>query len=727
MPTSFASANKTAPPVTALGLNTFQGRQDWSQGSDIASAGSVALPVDGNLFQVTGSTQIDTISGANPGTRIAIWFNGTVAIGHNVGNIIVKGDATRTPVSDEVVVFESRDNTGLEWVEVASSEAAGGGTGVNEITVTDGGMAGGDRASVGTVGTNSLDLQVGRSAAAKSATGSQSLAIGYDAEASGLYSSSIGSGSTASAQSAVAIGQDASAETNYSVAVGSTASTTATATGAVAIGQNAAVTDAGGAAVGPNSAAVLHAVAVGEANAAAAQGVSIGYKSVVNASSTNGIAIGHYAGTDTAAGIGIGAYANAYADHAVALGYVALAYQESSIAIGNEAKADELGGSRSIVVGHEAEGYDASVVLGDRAKAYTAGGRAVSIGYRANAGHLSVAIGPYADTRNTAGGTSPNARSVAIGYNSTAAALGVGIGYYAYANGAGFAANNGYTDGRGAAFADSSAYYGGALAIYGGKANGYGTVAFRVPNYRPGTIKLGSIPLLHYTAAGDASEQSMKYGGAPMAHPLGIIDMVAAATDPVRRTIVLPPNVVAFIDDFSVLCHQYNAAVGDGEIEVTGHIREGTTATTTALAGNGANVTIAVDSSAGFSNGDWVMTHQTGFRDSAERPPENVAKVVSVPSGTSIELDFLPENVPNGSTISKLTTTGGDGNVLASTALAGFTGVRQRDRLIDEAADGYEAFTVERTVQDTGTALDIIPVIRGIAMEWLLSTSNPST
>lgn len=172
MPSTFATARRTSLPIKASGLNTFNGRQDWAQGTDIASAASIALPEDGNLFEVTGTTQIDTITGGQAGTRIALSFVGICPLSIS-GNIVPRGGA-RSTEAGEMIIFEARDNGGIEWVETATSSQSGA-IGPNEITTRDSGMAGGDRASIdGTIGLNAIDLQPARSAAA-AATGNIAL------------------------------------------------------------------------------------------------------------------------------------------------------------------------------------------------------------------------------------------------------------------------------------------------------------------------------------------------------------------------------------------------------------------------------------------------------------------------------------------------------------------------------------------------------------------------
>lgn len=61
----------------ASGLARFQGRHETSQGADVASATNVVLGYDGNSFDITGSTQIDSIAIQTTGVA---WHNGAIVI-----------------------------------------------------------------------------------------------------------------------------------------------------------------------------------------------------------------------------------------------------------------------------------------------------------------------------------------------------------------------------------------------------------------------------------------------------------------------------------------------------------------------------------------------------------------------------------------------------------------------------------------------------------------------
>lgn len=369
----------------ATGVSVVAGRQEWSQGADIASAASVTVPVDGNLFAVTGSTQIDSITGVQAGTKIALWFNGTVPISA-AGNILPKG-GLRTPIADELVIFESRDNGGLEWVEVASSVSASGGDFI--IDTSGSGYAGGDKSAIGTVGSKALDIQSGRAAAAQTASGYGSLALGYDANAAGITAVAIGYQPRALQQGQVAIGNAANANAD------------AAAAGSVAIGDGATVTQA------------LPSIAIGA-------GANVDGNTVYGASSVS-VAIGTNAyARNRSVVIGAQAASTATGGNAVAIGNGAQTYYES-IAIGR----DTVAKNGAISIGDRG-GNQAinSVCIGDLATISAAAGLSVVVGRQAaSTGARGVAIG---------GSTSAGQNAVAIGGNASAASgHGIAIGYNA--------------------------------------------------------------------------------------------------------------------------------------------------------------------------------------------------------------------------------------------------------------------------------------------------------
>ncbi|MFC1733614.1 hypothetical protein ACFL6I_25225 [candidate division KSB1 bacterium] len=80
----------------------------WSKGSDIASASALAIPVDGNYFDVTGTTTITSINTTGGiGTIIKLHFDSALIFTHHATNLILPSGANiTTAAGDEVEVIE---------------------------------------------------------------------------------------------------------------------------------------------------------------------------------------------------------------------------------------------------------------------------------------------------------------------------------------------------------------------------------------------------------------------------------------------------------------------------------------------------------------------------------------------------------------------------------------------------------------------------------------------
>lgn len=79
-------------------------KQLASQGSSIASAGTITPAANGSYFSVTGTTTITTIASANSwnGREIALVFSGALTLTHNASTLILPGGASITTASGDV-------------------------------------------------------------------------------------------------------------------------------------------------------------------------------------------------------------------------------------------------------------------------------------------------------------------------------------------------------------------------------------------------------------------------------------------------------------------------------------------------------------------------------------------------------------------------------------------------------------------------------------------------
>jgi microcystin-dependent protein len=76
----------THSSITALNL-TLSGELIQKVGSDVSSASDLDVTGVGNFFDVTGTTQINTIKSKGVGTQISLQFDGAVVLAHDATNL----------------------------------------------------------------------------------------------------------------------------------------------------------------------------------------------------------------------------------------------------------------------------------------------------------------------------------------------------------------------------------------------------------------------------------------------------------------------------------------------------------------------------------------------------------------------------------------------------------------------------------------------------------------
>ncbi len=111
------------------GLQVIANRVQTAKGSDVASAGTITLGNDGNVFDITGTTTINEITPTNwqAGSIVVLQFDGALQLTHNSGgtNDILLGNQANwtTSAGDTIILFYN----GTDWVEIARSEVGGAG------------------------------------------------------------------------------------------------------------------------------------------------------------------------------------------------------------------------------------------------------------------------------------------------------------------------------------------------------------------------------------------------------------------------------------------------------------------------------------------------------------------------------------------------------------------------------------------------------------------------
>ena len=107
-----------AQNVTHTGSLTMSSNQFlFAKGADVASATSITLGTDGNHFDITGTTNIQTITAKQAGSVVWLQFDGSLTLIDNTGNLELRGH--NIPVVTEDVVCLVCDGT--NWLFVSKT------------------------------------------------------------------------------------------------------------------------------------------------------------------------------------------------------------------------------------------------------------------------------------------------------------------------------------------------------------------------------------------------------------------------------------------------------------------------------------------------------------------------------------------------------------------------------------------------------------------------------
>ena len=315
---------------------------------------------------------------------------------------------THTAASDSFTIVRSQEGTtAIQW-EVGDTV---------ELRVTAGIMDGivqSDTAG-NARGVDSINLQPGRNAVFRVASGVDSIAIGRNTEASALNAIALGVNCEASASYTVAIGDLAYSTHQDSITIGR--DSVSGGIGGVAIGYSTNGGGAGGVAVGDDaSAGSAGGVGIGDTAAGNSKGVAIGKDAICN--DGNCVSVGYAASSGAFIGITDG----------TAVGYNTTATAARSTALGSGSSATGTGG---LAIGDASSTTDISgIAIGDYARTRLTSTDSIAIGTNAdvNGGLRGVAIGK--DTSITGDDC------VAIGYGAYAYSVkGTSVGYKAYIDG----------------------------------------------------------------------------------------------------------------------------------------------------------------------------------------------------------------------------------------------------------------------------------------------------
>ena len=137
------STNGTHGDLT-VGSLTLSKSLRLKQGADVASASDLAIDIDGNLFDVTGTTTINTMKTKGVGSFVVLQFDGACQLTHNATNFFIPGKANYTTAAGDVFMFYEYASadwrcsvyalaTGKAIVDTAASSATTSAEGIVEI------------------------------------------------------------------------------------------------------------------------------------------------------------------------------------------------------------------------------------------------------------------------------------------------------------------------------------------------------------------------------------------------------------------------------------------------------------------------------------------------------------------------------------------------------------------------------------------------------------------
>jgi len=108
--------------IEVNGTAYFDGRLLESKGGDVASATDITLGVEGNYFDITGTTQIDTISATGwiAGSMVTLQFDASVTVAHSTAgtgaSILLSGSGNFSATVNDTLTIRY---DGVTWREIA--------------------------------------------------------------------------------------------------------------------------------------------------------------------------------------------------------------------------------------------------------------------------------------------------------------------------------------------------------------------------------------------------------------------------------------------------------------------------------------------------------------------------------------------------------------------------------------------------------------------------------
>jgi len=102
----------------------------WSKGADVASANALVLGTDGNYFDITGTTAIQSIGNIRIGTFVILHFDDALTLTYHATNLILPGGANITTAAGDEAVFA--EYAAGDWRCIVYTRADGSAVSVDE-------------------------------------------------------------------------------------------------------------------------------------------------------------------------------------------------------------------------------------------------------------------------------------------------------------------------------------------------------------------------------------------------------------------------------------------------------------------------------------------------------------------------------------------------------------------------------------------------------------------
>lgn len=116
------TAQPAANPAKTDADNVYSGTETWKLGADVVSATALAVNIDGNIFDVTGTNTVTSLRSKGIGTIITLQFDGVLTLTHHSSDLVLPGAANIITAAGDVATFYEYAST--DWRCLSYQRAA---------------------------------------------------------------------------------------------------------------------------------------------------------------------------------------------------------------------------------------------------------------------------------------------------------------------------------------------------------------------------------------------------------------------------------------------------------------------------------------------------------------------------------------------------------------------------------------------------------------------------